>query len=135
MAAGSGAVRYLSGADVVAIHNKVMESMGWTPAPLRDAGALEGAVYRCQQGAYYEGLDVWAQATVLAVGVAEAQAFGDGNKRTGLVAALTFLGLNGQPFRGDRLRFAERLVTIGAVRSRDAKERLTADLAAFLREA
>jgi death-on-curing protein len=77
---------------------------------------------------------VWAQAAVLAVGVAEAQAFGDGNKRTGLVAALTFLGLNGHPFRGDRLRLAERLVIVGAAQSRDAKERFTADLATFLRE-
>ncbi len=130
----SGPLRYLSAADVVAIHNEVMASMGWPPAPLRDGGALEDAVYRCQQAAHYEGLDVWAQAAVLAVGVAEAQAFGDGNKRTGLVAALTFLGLNGHPFRGDRLRLAERLVIVGAAQSRDAKERFTADLATFLRE-
>lgn len=130
-----GETRYLSVADVVAVHNDVMESMGWAPAPLRDAGGLEGAVYRCQQAAHYEGLDLWAQAAVLAAGVAEAQAFGDDNKRTGLAAALTFLRLNGRPFQGDRLLFAERLVAIGAAGSGDAKAGLTTDLAAFLRGA
>ncbi len=135
MADEGGETRYLSAADVVAIHNNVMESLGWAPTPLRDAGGLEDAVYRCQQAAHYEGLDLWAQAAILAVGVAEAQAFGDGNKRTGLAAALIFLRLNGRPFQGDRLLLAEHLVASGAAGGRDAKASLTTDLAAFLRGA
>jgi death on curing protein len=35
------------------------------------------------------------QAAVLAHGIAEAQAFVDGNKRTALIAMLTFLEVNG----------------------------------------
>jgi death-on-curing protein len=129
----AGGIRYLSVADVLALHAAVLEAMGRAPAPPRDAGALEGAVYRCQQAAHYGGADLWAQAALLAAGIAEAQAFADGNKRTGLVAALTFLDLNGRPYAGDDLAVAEALVAVGAAPEADARADRIAALAAVLR--
>jgi prophage maintenance system killer protein len=79
----AGGVRYLSAADVVALHAAALEATGRAPAPLRDAGALEGAVSRCRQAAHYGGADLWAQAALLAAGIAEAQAFADGTERAG----------------------------------------------------
>ncbi len=129
----AGGIRYLSAADVIALHAAALEAMGCAPAPLRDAGALEGAVYRCQQAAHYGGADLWAQAALLAAGIAEAQAFADGNKRAGLVAALTFLDLNGRPFSGDEPAIAAALVAVGAAPEPDAKADRIAALAARLR--
>ena len=50
---------------------------------------------RPRQAAHYEGADLAQQAALLLCGIAETQPFMDGNKRTALVVALTFLELNG----------------------------------------
>ena len=62
---------------------------------LRSPAALEGALGRPASYAHYEQADLALQATVLAHGSAETQAFVDGNTRVALVAMLTFLELNG----------------------------------------
>ena len=62
---------------------------------LRSRDGLEGALGRPQSYAHYEHADLALQAAVLAHGIAETQPFIDGNKRTALVAMLTFLELNG----------------------------------------
>jgi len=50
---------------------------------------------RPQHAAHYEGADLAQQAALLLCGIAETQPFVDGNKRTALVVALTFLEING----------------------------------------
>ncbi len=107
--------QYLSLADVIAIHESAMRRLGDEPKPLRDEGTLESAVMRPQMAAYYEGADIVRQAALLGVGISQAQAFLDGNKRTAYLALNTFLRMNGQTYGGDRLalarqfeRFAER---------------------------
>jgi hypothetical protein len=45
--------------------------------------------------AHYEAADLALQAAVLAHGIAEGQPLIDGNKRTALIAMLTFLEING----------------------------------------
>lgn len=62
---------------------------------LRSREALAGALARPVNYANYENADLARQAAVLAHGIAETQPFIDGNKRTALVAMLTFLELNG----------------------------------------
>lgn len=62
---------------------------------LRNRDGLESALARPATYAYYENADLALQATVLAHGIAEGQLFIDGNKRTALVAMLTFLEING----------------------------------------
>jgi death-on-curing family protein len=56
--------------------------------------ALESALKRPQAHAHYVGADIPLQAAVLAHGVAESQAFVDGNKRTAQLLLVTFLALN-----------------------------------------
>lgn len=62
---------------------------------LRSRSALEGALARPVSYAHYQNADLALQAAVLAHGIAESQAFLDGNKRLALVAMLTFLEANG----------------------------------------
>jgi len=50
---------------------------------------------RPRQAAHYADADLAHQAALLLCGIAETQAFIDGNKRIALVVALTFLELNG----------------------------------------
>ena len=109
-----------------------MEGMGSYPAPLRDEGALESAVLKPQTAAYYESADLVRQAALLAVGISQAQAFVDGNKRTAFIAALVFLRRNGHPFQGDRLEFAKQLEAV-AERT-DTLEAATARFEAWLRQ-
>ena len=99
---------YLSLADVIAIHESAMRRLGAEPKPLRDEGILESAVMRPQMAAYYEGADVIRQAALLGVGISQAQAFLDGNKRTAYLALNTFLRMNGLSYTGDRLALARQ---------------------------
>jgi death-on-curing protein len=62
---------------------------------LRERGLLEGAVQRPQNAAYYAGADLIAQAALYMAGIALNHPFIDGNKRTGYIAGLTFLQING----------------------------------------
>lgn len=65
------------------------------PRHLRDRGLLESALERPKTYAHYAGADLALQAAALTHGVAEAQAFIDGNKRIASVCLETFLMLNG----------------------------------------
>ena len=104
--------RYLSLADVIAIHQFIIDRMGGQALPLRDEGLLESAVMRAQMAAYYESADLIRQYAVLAVGIAQAQAFLDGNKRTAFGAADAFLRLNGLAYQGDYLELARELEAV-----------------------
>jgi death-on-curing protein len=63
---------------------------------------------RPQMAAYYEGADMIKQAALLGVGISQAQAFLDGNKRTAYLALNTFLRINGLTYSGDRLELAKQ---------------------------
>jgi death on curing protein len=103
---------YLSLADVLALHMLVMERFGLAPAPLRDEGLLESAVMRPRMAAYYSEADLIRQTALLAVGISQAQAFLDGNKRTAFAACDVILRLNGLAFCGDPLAVAIQLETV-----------------------
>ena len=123
---------YLSLADVIALHALVIERTGAAPAPLRDEGLLESAVMRPVMAAYYEEADLVRQAVLLAVGVSQAQAFLDGNKRTAFAACDVFLRLNGLAYGGDPIEMAKQLEAI-ATRSDDLQA-ATARFETWLRE-
>lgn len=110
--------QYLSLADIIAIHAQAMRRLGLAPNPLRGDGTLESAVMRPQMAAYYEGADLIRQAALLGIGIAQAQAFLDGNKRTAYLAMNTFLRLNGHEYAGDRISLAQQFEQF-ANRSRD----------------
>jgi death-on-curing protein len=122
---------YLSLADVIAIHEKAMRKLGLAPNPLRDSGGLESAVMRPQMAAWYEGADLVRQAVLLAVGISQAQAFLDGNKRTAYVAMNAFLEMNGHSYVGDHLALARQLEQFAG---RSSDPAAIDDFEAWLRE-
>jgi death-on-curing protein len=105
-------IRYLSLADVLALHQAMMEKFGVGPAPLREEGLLESAIMRPRMAAYYNEVDIIRQAALLAVGVSQAQAFLDGNKRTAFAACDVFLRLNGIVIVGDPIELALQLESV-----------------------
>lgn len=113
-----------------------MERLGWAPAPLRAGGEglLESAILRPRFAAHYEDADLIRQAALLAVGISQAQAFLDGNKRTAFHATATFLLVNGLDITTvDALEMARQL---NAVAERaDALEAATERFEAWLRAA
>jgi death-on-curing protein len=125
-------IRYLSLGDVIALHALVMARTGSPPAPLRSEAGLGSAVMRPQMAAHYEQADLIRQAALLVVGVSEAQAFLDGNKRTALAALDVFLRINGDVIRAAPLDLARQTEAI-ATRP-DALDAATARLEAWLRE-
>ena len=114
-------IHYLSLADVLALHQAIMEKFDFASAPVRDEGMLESAIMRPRMVAYYSEADIIRQAALLAVGISQAQAFLDGNKRTAFLTCDVFLRLNGLAFVGDPLELAEQLVAY-AERKGDLEE-------------
>ena len=110
-------IHYLSIADVLALHQAIMEKFGFASVPLRDEGMLESAIMRPRMAAYYSEADIIRQAALLAVGISQAQAFLDGNKRTAFLTCDVFLRLNGLAFVGDPLELAFQLVAVAERRS------------------
>jgi death-on-curing protein len=123
---------YLSLADIIALHALVMERLGLPPAPLRDEGRLESATMRPQMAAHYEQADLIRQSALLAVGISQAQAFVDGNKRTAFAACDVFLRLNKRFFRGDPVELAKQLEAVAA--RKDDLTEATADFERWLRQ-
>jgi death-on-curing protein len=87
---------YLTVADVLELHALIIGATTAEAADqLRNRSGLESALARPETYAHYQRADVALQAAVLAHGIAEGQQFIDGNKRTALIAMLTFLEING----------------------------------------
>jgi death-on-curing protein len=87
---------FLEFEEVLELHERQLEAFGGTMG-LRDQGLLESAlaVPRATFGGQLVHDSIFAMAAAYAFHVAENQPFLDGNKRTGLGAALLFLRLNG----------------------------------------
>lgn len=110
---------FLDLADVLLIHEEQLARYGGS-AGLRDQGLLESAIAMPQAtfGGTFVHEDLFAMAAAHAFHVAENQPFVDGNKRTGVLAAVVFLELNGfivvEPpsgFYDAMIALAERRVT------------------------
>ncbi len=125
-------VTYLTVLDVEALHVFIMEKTGDPPSPLRDRGLLEAAVMRPQMAAHYEEADLIRQAALLAVGISQAQAYLQGNKRTAFIAADVFLRVNGCLLHAAPLEAARELAAVAE--RRGTLEEATARFTAWLRE-
>jgi death-on-curing protein len=86
--------RWLEAADIAAIHHEVIAEFGGPPG-LRDQGLLESAAARPKHLAAYGPASAFELAAAYAFGLARNHPFVDGNKRIALIAAFTFLLLNG----------------------------------------
>jgi death-on-curing protein len=87
---------FLDSAQVEILHRTALERHGGQDG-LRDAAAFKSAVMQPRNVWYYAQGDLFDVAAAYAFHLAEAQAFIDGNKRTGMSAALVFLEGNGVP--------------------------------------
>ncbi len=118
---------FLDVEDVLEIHSTQLGAYGGS-AGLRDAGLLHSAVAQPQVsfgGSFaHEGL--FAMAAAYLFHIVSNHPFIDGNKRTGLLAALVFLDINGISI----VHGSEALydLTIGVAEGRLTKESVTAEL-------
>ena len=96
---------YLSVGDALEIYAASSNSLpGRPPITYEARTRSKGRSARPASYAHYQQADSALQAAVLAHGIAETQPFVDGNKRTALVAMLTFLELNGYTLSRRRSR-------------------------------
>ena len=86
--------RWLEAADLIAMHREVVAEFGGPPG-LRDQALLESAAARPKHLAAYGPASAFELAAAYAYGLARNHPFIDGNKRVSLIAAFTFLELNG----------------------------------------
>ena len=89
-------MRYLSFEEILIIHAYQLKYFGGG-AGVRDVGLIESAIYRPQTT--FDGNDLYPglfeKAAALGCSIINNHPFGDGNKRSGIHAMLTFLELNG----------------------------------------
>lgn len=98
---------------VVLVHDRQIARHGGS-AGLRDRALLETGCARALNLFAYGTPAIEDLAAAYAFGLVKAHAFVDGNKRTALVTALTFLRLNGYGFRPETqegLRMVEGLAS------------------------
>ncbi len=81
---------------------------------IRDQGLLESAVAMPQMtfGSEYLHQNLFEMAAAYAFHIAENQPFLDGNKRTGLMAALVFLDINGYLVIDEEMRLYNAMIAI-----------------------
>ncbi len=102
---------FLTWDDVLCLHGRSLAEHGGS-AGIRDRGLIESAIAQPRQDYFYGGADRFAIAAGYAFHIAQALAFLDGNKRTAIAAALTFLNLNGITTRGHGDEIYEAMIAI-----------------------
>lgn len=109
------------------LHERSLAEHGGS-AGMRDEGLVRSAVAQPQNDFHYGRADVYGVAAAYAFHIAQAQAFIDGNKRTGLAAATAYLELNDVDTSADQSALVDAMIAI-------AERRLDkAGLAALFRE-
>jgi death-on-curing protein len=103
-------MRYLTLAEVLELHRRVIEQAGGAEG-VRDLGAIESAVAQPQMT--FGGKDLYptmeSKATALCFSLVMNHPFVDGNKRVGHAAMETFLVMNGFELASD-VDDAERVI-------------------------
>ncbi len=85
---------FLSSEMVLALHRRSLREHGGSEG-IRDLSGLESAIAQPQNDFFYGRADIFGVAAAYAFHIAQAQAFLDGNKRTGIGSALLCLELAG----------------------------------------
>lgn len=102
---------FLTVEQVETLHRRSLELFGGSGGT-RDQNAFESAVAHPRNIYLYAQGDLFDVAAAYCFHLAQAQAFVDGNKRTGVAAALVFLEINGYPVTGDSMRIYATLISI-----------------------
>lgn len=90
---------FLETEDVLDLHEESLTRYGGATG-LREPGLLDSALASAHNTFLYANGDVYDVAAAYGFHLAESQCFFDGNKRTGIGAALLFLKLNCVPAHG-----------------------------------
>jgi death-on-curing protein len=101
--------------EVNAIHLTLLSTHGGAEGT-RDEGLLEAAV-ACPQQLFSYGdpePDICALAAAYTTGVVRNHPFVDGNKRTGFLAAYTFLGVNGLELTASEVEATSMVLALAA---------------------
>lgn len=117
---------WLNKAVVIAVHEVQLAEHGGG-AGVRDQNLLESALSRPENLAAYGEPDAIDLAAAYGFGISRNHAFIDGNKRTGFVAAIMFLRLNGWQLVADD---AAKVLTMLAVAAGEITE---AEFATWIR--
>ncbi len=121
---------YISLDVVLAIHQRQLKEFGGAVG-IRNLAGLEAAVESPK--ATFDGNDlyptIFLKAAAYAYHLAESQAFVDGNKRTALDVALTFLAINSFEINDEQMELYDAMIAIADKKM--SKEQL-ADLLAKL---
>ncbi len=104
---------FLDDEDVLLIHEEQLARYGGA-AGIRDPALLQSAVAmpRATAGGEFAHEDLFAMAAAYAFHIAQNQPFVDGNKRTGLLAALVFLDLNAAAIADPDSRLYDAMIAI-----------------------
>ena len=106
---------YIELADALELYAAIIGgTTGQAADQLRDQAGLESALGRPRNYAHYQEADLALQAAALAHGIAESQAFIDGNKRLALVSMLTFLEVNGYEVNATDPELADWIIGLSA---------------------
>ena len=103
---------FLEFEEILELHERSLAEHG-AASGMRDEGLVRSAVAQPMNDFYYGGADLFGIAAAYAFRIAQAEAFLDGNKRTGLAAATAFLELNGVNTSADQDALVEAMMRIG----------------------
>jgi death-on-curing protein len=103
-------------ADILALHARMLRDLGEDLVPLVPGGQekLAAAIARPMWAGTHTGADLAEQAALLSIGIAEAQALADNNKRLAYMAGVAFLRKNGHPLPAERsFTFGKHIADVG----------------------
>ncbi|TCM57632.1 death-on-curing protein [Rhizobium sp. PP-F2F-G48] len=105
--------KWLSREAIEAIHDEQIAEHGGL-AGLKDENALEAALARPLHKHAYGEDDMFVLAAAYLYGVTRNHPFSDGNKRTGFLAAFTFLFINGQLLKTEEAMAVELVLGVAS---------------------
>lgn len=105
--------KWLSREAVEAMHREQLAEHGGLSG-LKDENALEAALARPLHKAAYGETDLMALAAAYLYGIVRNHPFSDGNKRTGFLAAFTFLYINGFLIDADQASVVAFVLSVAA---------------------
>lgn len=106
---------FLSVEVVLRLHEMSLARFGGAEG-IRAMGQVESAVNAAKFTWHYDGQDLFLTAAAYAFHIAESQAFFDGNKRTAVLAAQTFLEGAGLAGIGDEVALDDVMIAVAEKR-------------------
>lgn len=105
--------KWLTRQAIEIIHSEQLAEHGGLPG-LTDENALEAALARPLRKAAYGEEDLFVRAAAYLYGLTRNYPFSDGSKRTGFLAAFTFLYINGYLIDAEEVMIIEFVLAVAA---------------------